>query len=172
VSTPELLALEVVGSRWIQTQSTGPLNWLVAKQVSKISVGLDPQLEDPTAPTVGSSWLITHSASKAEPTTTVFQMHPLPWVGDSINRLSQIVLECVRDVCFISTMLLRRAGPNPHGPKLIIARTKSCMQMTAFSVGSDVNCSQVCLILNNRPTPLITPYFILVGSVQQNFLVF
>jgi hypothetical protein len=28
---------------------------------SEISVELDPQLEDPTDPTIGSSWLITHS---------------------------------------------------------------------------------------------------------------
>lgn len=60
-SHTESRTLEQVGTGWIQTQSTGPLKWLVAKLGSKISIELDQQLEDPTAPAIGNSWLITHS---------------------------------------------------------------------------------------------------------------
>lgn len=73
------LMIGQVGTGWIQTQSTGSLNRLVAVRKSEFSVELDPQLEGPTTPTIGNSWLITHSAVRWLRSPGPLQPPPLKW---------------------------------------------------------------------------------------------
>ena len=78
ISTGFTNQLEGVGTK--ANQRSTRIEW-VGSLENKVLVGLDPQLERPTGPTVGIGWLITHP----EVEKVVFDL------GRVLNRLRHIV---------------------------------------------------------------------------------